>query len=638
MIFGMRGLVLALTFAACGSDATMPPGPALKSIAVAPSGYTVEQGVQLQASAIGTYGDGSTADLTTKVAWTSTSTAVATLRGHQVFTAGAGTTNLVATLGDVSGMAPLSVTPRASFALPVMGLYTQIEDRSSPAGYWSGQLLREWNGAISTETNLQLDRMQELGVNLITFELRSNDPTVPDGAFVPPNCPVGAPLGPDWPNPSASDLTNLGLLLDALQARGMKMWLRLVNSHMDEQPPTNNTAWLSAILRAVGDHPALDLVLFEGDVHTLAGRCGGLAEPDLPRGPTQAPAQYIEWAFGLAMSLGVPARKLSAEAVIDDYNTFSQQPNTSGYYTDNHFWWAVTTEKAIFDALGLAPADRTYALSFYEHRKCLNVFTGVPCTEEDPHPWADEQLAAVVAMAGAGPRIVAPEMGSLPPVDPWSRAHAYESLIRLMGKYGVDGGSFWRWASFTGSEDADPQLADPIVRRGATFSYNTVEKVLLDWGGWHLPAIANGSFEDGVNHWSGGTSYDLTTEAGQPEVPWRGTHALRLVAAAGQTAAAASDPVSVQPAIVYTTTADVRATFADGNQTAALTILYFQQSGMPSAVRASDAFPIQQSDTPAGFATFPVQYAPPADAAAVRIQFSATGSAQPLTLDVDMVR
>jgi hypothetical protein len=44
--------------------------------------------------------------------------------------------------------------------------------------------------------------------------------------------------------------------------------------------------------------------------------------------------------------------------------------------------------------------------------------------------------------------------------------------------------------------------------------------------------------------------------------------------------------------------------------TVRIAILYFQASGSPSKVRASDTFKLRQSDAPSSCVTLPVQYAP----------------------------
>jgi hypothetical protein len=262
----------------------------------------------------------------------------------------------------------------------------------------------------------------------------------------------------------------------------------LVNTHMEEKPPTNSATWLGTILNAVGNHPALELVLFEGNTHlvdtgdVIGDTCGIPAEPPLWLGSTSAPAQYVNWAIAYGQSLGVPARKLSAQAVIGDFFVDSQ-PEAGPDAADGHLWSPITVLKTIFDDLQVPTDQRTYAVSFYEHRKCATA-RDLPCNDVEPHTWADQTLQGVFDIIGTGngARVVAPEMGLLTPVEPeWKTEQAFESIMLLMKKYNVDGGCFWRWVSFSNDEDINPELADPIKRRGVNFIYNPVKDVLMKY-------------------------------------------------------------------------------------------------------------------------------------------------------------
>ncbi len=86
------------------------PAPVLTSIALSPASSTIQVGSTQQYTATGTYSDGKTQNVTSQVAWTSTSSAVATVGASGLATAiGIGSTNLRATLGAVSGNANLTV-------------------------------------------------------------------------------------------------------------------------------------------------------------------------------------------------------------------------------------------------------------------------------------------------------------------------------------------------------------------------------------------------------------------------------------------------------------------------------------------------------------------------------------------------
>jgi hypothetical protein len=677
---GLTGLCLVVAFflvnfAGCGGGgggggtSSVPPAPpTLQSIALTPGDNSVELGINPQFTATGSYSDGSIVNLTAIAQWSSTNAAVATVDNTgYVTTKGTGGTTIRSTLGLVTGFATLTVTSPGHFPLKNVGLTTQFERRGWAAEYWPGQVIHEWDqfdsivgSTVSQEISLQLDRMKAMGVNTITFELRTADPAE-TGSFTPPECNISPVLGFQFPQPTATELANLPRFFDMVQGKGMKVWLRLVNSHMEQQPPTNSQAWLGAIFGAIGNHPALDLLLFEGTTHLVGATCGIPAEPPLWLGPESVPATYVQWAIGFAMSQGLPARKLSAEAIVGSFFLESQPP-AGPDATNNHLWSPIAVEKMIFDNLNIPANQRTYALSFYEHRKCLDV-QGLPCTDLNPHDWADQTLQYVTGVVGSGPRIVAPEMGAITPVDPvnWNTQHALESIVFLLQKYHLDGGAFWRWISSGNSEDSDPTLADPVKRRGVPFIYNPVQKEVVDMGGFHVPVVPNGSFEGAVvngvpANWTAAgngavSQYLLTQEPGQPEVPSRGTHAMRIITGSGANdkITAASARIPVIAATTYTTTANMRfAWTGDPNPggppasrpQAFVAIRYFQANEAPSAVRIEDSFAFFQEHGTTGFATFPQQYTTPGDASFVEIRFGVERNGLPaqITLDVDNVR
>ncbi len=561
---------------------------------------------------------------------------------------------------DKIGASETSVMQIGRFPVKSAGLYTQFERRGWASGYWSGEVIQNWNsfdpivgGTVAHEVSLQLDTIKAFGVNTITFELRTADPTF-TGNFTPPDCNEPPVLGLQFPHPTAVELANLPLFFDLIREKQMKVWLRLVNTHMEQQPPTNSATWIRAILQAIGHHPALDLVLFEGNTYTVnPTTCGIPAEPPLWLGPSSVPAKYVEWAIQLAMSQGMPPEKLSAEAIIGSF-FLSSQPPAGPDATDGHLWSPILVEKTIFDQLSIPTDKRTYALSFYEHRKCTDA-NGLICSDADAHTWADQTLADVTLVVGnqdhantssideeplddrPSARIVAPEMGDSTGDPTWSAQHALESLVYLFQKYHIGGGSFWRWTSFENSEDSNPQLADPVKRRGVDFVFNPVRKEVVDMGGFHLARVPNGSFEGPVDtnnvplNWiasgSGFVSrYLLTAEPGEPEVPSRGIKAMRLIAGTGPNdkVAATSVIIPASPGITYTTTANLRFGWSgDPNPSGSpstrpqifVALLYIQENGEPSTLRAQDVFAYFQEDGTQGFGTFPFVYTTPKEIA-----------------------
>ena len=95
-----------------GSAGVSVGPPVLVSLAVSPDSGSIAAGNTEQFSAIGTYSDGSSQNLTTSVAWRSSLPGVATISGAGLANGVAqGTTSITATLGTIVASATLSVTP-----------------------------------------------------------------------------------------------------------------------------------------------------------------------------------------------------------------------------------------------------------------------------------------------------------------------------------------------------------------------------------------------------------------------------------------------------------------------------------------------------------------------------------------------
>jgi len=476
--------------AGCGTDKVGPAEEPVASVTVSPTTAAVVPGDSVQLTAVARSASGATLP-GRAFTWSTNDTAVAKVSASGLVGGVAlGSATITAATEQRSGTADIIVNLSS---LPVRGLYAQFERRGWPSEYWPGQVIQTFDqfdgvvgSTVAAEIALQLDTLHRMGVNTITYELRTADPDYVPGTDAFPTCKLPPVLGLQWPEPTSTELKNLVALFDLAHAKGMRVLLRLTNTHMEEQPPTNSATWLGAILAAVKVHPALELVLFEGNTHLVdtngdgtADACGTPAEPPLWLGPASAPAKYVQWAIGYGRSLGIPARKLSAEAIVGDFFVESEPP-AGPDATDGHLWKPVAVLKGVLDGLGIPDAERTYALSFYEHRKCATA-QSLPCVDADPALWAEQTLQGVLATIGSGgARVVAPEMGLLTPGETtWNTEQALESLVGLFRRYGIDGGALWRWTSFTNDEDADPSLARPVKRRGVAFTYNAVKDVLV---------------------------------------------------------------------------------------------------------------------------------------------------------------
>ena len=151
-----------------------------------------------------------------------------------------------------SGRAHSADAPIGRFPLQTRGIWTQFENPSSGAGWFSGEMIQQLGDPyVRRGVELQLDRMRAMGVNEIIYELRSADPVWIPGERRPPECNVPPVLGVSWPQPTQIELANLGLFFDLLQSKGVRVALMLNNTHMEEQPPVNSERWLGSILRVV---------------------------------------------------------------------------------------------------------------------------------------------------------------------------------------------------------------------------------------------------------------------------------------------------------------------------------------------------------------------------------------------------
>jgi hypothetical protein len=570
-----------------------------------------------------------------------------------------------------------SAAPIGRKIMSQVGLWTQFDRRGWASGYWQGELIQNFDDVdtflghkYSDEAALQLDAMKALGVTHITYELRTADASTAnaDGTCTAqpyPSCQVCYGLGLDWPRPSAKELTNLKAFLDLLASKGIKLDLLLTTTHMEESPPANSKRWLGAIFDTISGHPAMDLVILGGDAHTIDANGDGVAdacgsqggEAPLWLGPRSYAAKYLEWVIPFAVSHGIAVGQLSAEAIIGDYFLDSQAP-AGPNATDRHLWKPIGVMKSIFTKAGVPVARRTYAASFYERRKCSTAQSQSCPSDQDPHEWAEDRLADAIAVIGNRPQeLVVTEGGSLDPTAlPVERA--YESLGFLMNKYATRGGNFWRWSAFQNSEEANPSFGQAVKARGA-FTYLPPSKEIIDLGGFHLAQIPNGSFEIGSAKpasWAivgeaANTQprYQLSLEGGQPQVPSRGNYSLRLVTGAASTARATSAFIAVSPNRTYTTTANLRFSWSGDPNPAAppttrpqvfVTYSYYGANKQPSAVKRSVTFRYFQENSAPDFATFPMQYHTPSDAAFVRIVIGAArnGLPNPITLDADNLR
>ncbi|MGA8216584.1 MAG: Ig-like domain-containing protein [Candidatus Sulfotelmatobacter sp.] len=104
--------VIAVLNSVSATDAVAVVAPTLNSISIAPSGGSIPLGGNQQLSAIGTYNDGSTQDLTSSVQWFSSNPIILSFSSAGLAAADSlGTVTVTATLGTISATSLLQVNP-----------------------------------------------------------------------------------------------------------------------------------------------------------------------------------------------------------------------------------------------------------------------------------------------------------------------------------------------------------------------------------------------------------------------------------------------------------------------------------------------------------------------------------------------
>jgi hypothetical protein len=129
-----------------------------------------------------------------------------------------------------------------------------------------------------------------------------------------------------------------------------------------------------------------------------------------------------------------------------------------------------------------------------------------------------------------------------------THARTVEQFGRLLRTLRIEGGVYWQWVNPTN----DPRWSYPgtdLKKRGLAFAYNPQAAELADLFGFHLRAIPNGSFEQGLRSWKiagrGASRIDVRKETAG--TPWRGRYALRLASRDTGTLSATGPRIRVTP-------------------------------------------------------------------------------------------
>ena len=485
---------MTLLLAACGggdsgpaatTTVPAPETPTVAAVTVNPPtpAITARQRVTLVARASTVSG----APVSGAATWSSSDTLVAVVSSAGVVTGiSAGQATITASQGGKTGTATLTVQ-RGNLA--IRGVRAMFERRGAPNGIYDGELLKQFDSletsvgtTTSAEVAQQMDLMRSLGINAISFMIVATDSASNAPNIAPPDCYVPPSAGARWPRPTQLELTNLVKLFDLAQQKGMRVLLDLSHTHFDETPTTNATTWLTALINAIKAHPALELITFMGDVHVNnfgSPSCGLPSEPPLWLGPQNIVYQHLKLEVSLARSLGVDPRKISAEAIVGDYNIESQAIAQANAPAGSHLYSPIATLKQLFDELSWPDSLRTYALSMYLRKKCASS-APAGCTEVGPAAWADQTMRFVSSTIGTNPgtRALAIEYGVFTDGASTPEQSA-ATLTDVMRKYGMDGGAYWIWVETDNVYEASLPFAEAVLKRGATLQFNPVKDALV---------------------------------------------------------------------------------------------------------------------------------------------------------------
>ena len=168
-------------------DVAFSPGASLKSISVSPVNPTVVAGGSQQFTALGTYSDGSTADFTSQVTWSSSNTSVATISSTGLATTIAGgNSTIMAQNGSLSGSSALTV-PVSALAVTTTSLpagFTNVSYAASLAAI-GGTAPYKWSLVTnSLPLGLTLSSSGQIsgtptGIGTFTFTVQVSDGSTP---------------------------------------------------------------------------------------------------------------------------------------------------------------------------------------------------------------------------------------------------------------------------------------------------------------------------------------------------------------------------------------------------------------------------------------------------------------------------
>lgn len=170
---GMGDTTISATFAGISSSTLLTvTAAALQSISISPANPTLLSLSRAGFTAVGRYSDGSTAEITDQVAWSSTSSDIATVSSAgAVKTLMSGTTSIRAALAGVTGKVDLKVTGGNLTRLTISPLNPRLvkgtAGRITASGAFSNGSSRDISGAVDWTANSDFVTITAPGGNLV---------------------------------------------------------------------------------------------------------------------------------------------------------------------------------------------------------------------------------------------------------------------------------------------------------------------------------------------------------------------------------------------------------------------------------------------------------------------------------------
>ncbi len=160
--------ITATLGAISGSTGVTVNAANLSSIAIQPGDTTIAEGTTIQFTAIGTFSDGSTRNITNQVTWSSSNPAAATIQNSTASGVAPGQSTITATLGSTSGTETLTVSDAT-----IQSIAVTPSGRSIAAGT---QLVMMATGVFSDSSQQDITNDVTWASSNTAFATVSNNP------------------------------------------------------------------------------------------------------------------------------------------------------------------------------------------------------------------------------------------------------------------------------------------------------------------------------------------------------------------------------------------------------------------------------------------------------------------------------